>query len=368
MSGRSSRVSSVFLLSHPTMQDLAAKVSEECNRVVRGNTLSPDSRNNRRAVVLNDYLKWGHFSDSFPNIFIENVEELAGKDVIFFASFHIPGVIFEQLSAIYCLPGYLVRSFKLVLPYFPTGTMERVDIEGQIVTAKVLARLLSAIPLCSHGPAQILIYDIHALQERFYFGDNVIIRLESAIPVLIRRINELEDGSNVAIAFPDEGAFKRFHLAFESDDVCATAGLDNQKTGRNYAFPLIVCTKVRGKDDKRTVTIKEGSPAGKHVIIVDDLVKTGGTLLECAKALVAHGAKEVSIYVTHAVFPQESWKRFIPENLEPGHAIKHFWMTDSHPLSKEMLAYSPPFEVLSLAEQISSVLGMYDLRSASISH
>jgi len=57
--------------------------------------------------------------------------------VILLASFHSPAVIFEQLSLIYSLPRYLVRSFRLILPIFPTATMERVDKEGQVVTAKV---------------------------------------------------------------------------------------------------------------------------------------------------------------------------------------------------------------------------------------
>ena len=57
--------------------------------------------------------------------------------VILLASFHSPEVIFEQLSLIYSLPRYLVRSFRLILPFFPTATMERVDKEGQVVTAKV---------------------------------------------------------------------------------------------------------------------------------------------------------------------------------------------------------------------------------------
>jgi len=50
------------------------------------------------------------------------------------------------------------------MPYFPTGTMERIEQEGQIATAVTLATILSAIPLCSAGPTRIVIYDIHALQ------------------------------------------------------------------------------------------------------------------------------------------------------------------------------------------------------------
>jgi len=162
--------------------------------------------------------------------------------VIFLASFHEPSVVFEQLSLIYSLPRYLVRSFRLILPFFPTGTMERIDTEGQVrsgwvwscdgwefvlrsiamirtqwgqkmnqgilgnvssgvsdkffkykfvtdhptcslssciqvVTAKCMASLLSIIPFAARGPAQIFIFDIHALQERFYFSDQVIPRL-----------------------------------------------------------------------------------------------------------------------------------------------------------------------------------------------
>lgn len=93
------------------------------------------------------------------------------------------------------LPRYCARSLVVVLPYFPTGTMERVDegmhtfarvhvakrmrgcsrvvrryvglVEGQIATAMSLARLLSSIPPLGEGPAKVLIYDIHALGERY---------------------------------------------------------------------------------------------------------------------------------------------------------------------------------------------------------
>ena len=66
--------------------------------------------------------------------------------VILLVSFHSPEVIFEQLSLIYQLPRYLVRSFRLIMPFFPTATMERVDTEGQIVTAKVSCLLPFSFP------------------------------------------------------------------------------------------------------------------------------------------------------------------------------------------------------------------------------
>ncbi|KAJ0590283.1 putative ribose-phosphate diphosphokinase [Helianthus annuus] len=75
----------------------------------------------------------------------------------------------------------------------------------------------------------------------------------------------------------------------------------------------VVCAKVR-EGDKRTVWVKEGNPSGCHVVIVYDLVQSGDTLIECQKVLAAHGATKVSAYVTHAVFPKKSWKKFVHKN------------------------------------------------------
>ncbi len=82
----------------------------------------------------------------------------------FLASFSSPGVIFEQLSIIYALPRMFVSSFTLVLPFFPTGTLERMEDEGDIATAFTLARILSNIPISRGGPTSLVIFDIHALQ------------------------------------------------------------------------------------------------------------------------------------------------------------------------------------------------------------
>lgn len=66
----------------------------------------------------------------------------------------------------YSLPGYWAKSLTLVLPYFPTGTMERVDYEGQIATAKTLARMLSAIPLCANGKNHLSSHSLLMINSR----------------------------------------------------------------------------------------------------------------------------------------------------------------------------------------------------------
>ncbi|XP_052761515.1 uncharacterized protein LOC128204181 isoform X1 [Mya arenaria] len=355
----------VLLYAHPTMRTLAKQIALQCSLRAKMGTdshppetlnipqQSPEkkpklsfhrslSRGNllpgSRCVEYRDTIRWEKFQDGFPNLFIEDVHRMMGKDVIFLGSFHDPSVIFEQLSVLYMFPRYLARSFHFILPYFPTGTMERVDTEGQIATAKTLASMMSAIPLTARGPVQICIFDIHALQERFYFSDNIIPRLESAIPMLLETIIGLPDKDKIAVAFPDDGAFKRFHQFFPDYDT-------------------VTCVKIRD-GNTRIVKVKDGNPEGKHVVIVDDLVQTGGTLINCGKALVDKGATDVSAYATHAVFPNDSWKKFTDND---DFKFKNFWITDSIPHAVEISKHEP-FKLLSLCESISRMLMVYDLK------
>ncbi|KAJ4980811.1 hypothetical protein NE237_031648 [Protea cynaroides] len=208
--------------------------------------------------------------------------------------------------------------------------------EGDVATAFTMARILSNIPISRGGPTSLVIYDIHALQERFYFGDQVLPCFETGIPLLKHRLHELPDADNICIAFPDDGAWKRFYKQLQH-------------------FPMVVCTKVR-EGDKRIVRLKEGNPAGHHVVIVDDLVQSGGTLIECQKVLATHGAAKVSAYVTHAVFPKRSFERFTHKDDISEKAFTYFWITDSCPLTVKAIANKAPFEVLSLAGSIAEAL------------
>lgn len=299
-------------------EDLARKVAEQ----------SP--------LIQLQSINWRSFDDGFPNLFINNAQYIRGQHVAFLASFSSPAVIFEQLSVIFALPRLFVASFTLVLPFFPTGSFERMEEEGDVATAFTMARILSNIPISRGGPTSLVIYDIHALQERFYFSDHVLPLFETGIPLLKQRLHQLPDTDNVVVAFPDDGAWKRFHKQLDH-------------------FPMVVCAKVR-EGDKRIVRLKEGNPAGCHVVIVDDLVQSGGTLIECQKVLAAHGASKVSAYVTHSVFPKRSWERFIHKNDGSEKVFTYFWTTDSCPLTVKAIGNRAPFEILSLAGSIADAL------------
>eukprot|EP00285_Hemiselmis_virescens_P000774 CAMPEP_0173409698 /NCGR_PEP_ID=MMETSP1356-20130122/72811_1 /TAXON_ID=77927 ORGANISM="Hemiselmis virescens, Strain PCC157" /NCGR_SAMPLE_ID=MMETSP1356 /ASSEMBLY_ACC=CAM_ASM_000847 /LENGTH=334 /DNA_ID=CAMNT_0014371215 /DNA_START=126 /DNA_END=1127 /DNA_ORIENTATION=- len=291
-----------------------------------------------RGVFLGN-VTWAKFPDGFPNIFVHDVDKLKGCHVTFLACFDSAGAIFEQMSVLCSLPQYAPHSIKIVLPFFPVGTMERVDIEGEIATARTLARILSNVPPCRGGPMDLLIFDIHALQERFYFGDSVVPVLESAVPLLLRKLEvltaqtfdlETKEYQHFTIAFPDEGAYMRYHSMFPEHET-------------------IICAKVR-QGTKRIIKVKEGEAAGRHCVLVDDLIQSGGTLLECGKMLKGMGAVQVYAFCTHGVFPNKAWKKFV------GGPFKTVWVTDSCPKQTEDLKGVEPFEVLSLAPLIADLL------------
>jgi phosphoribosylpyrophosphate synthetase len=177
----------------------------------------------------------------------------------------------------------------------------------------------------------MITFDIHALQERFYFGDNITPCFETGIPLLLAELKKLPDASDIVIAYPDEGAMKRFHTFFEE-------------------FHEVVCTKVRKAND-RLVTLKEGEPQGKHVVIVDDLVQSGGTLIECGKVLLEKGAKKISAFCTHGVFPNDKHERFTGSDM-----FENFWITDSCPQTVTRVTGKKPFKILSLAGRIAQAL------------
>ena len=240
---------------------------------------------------------------------------------------------FEQMSLLIALPRQGVSSLDVIIPYYPTGTMERVNVSSNspnvIATAETMSHMLSCIPITKNGPADIHIIDLHTLQNRFYFGDNIRIHMDTAMNLLKDIITD-----DVVIAFPDDGAEKRFGDEFD----------------RN---PVIICGKVR-KGDSRVITVqreiripKDKSKRSKKVVIVDDMCQSGGTINECRKALVDYGFEEIFVFVAHGVFPNESYKHFMKGGKYEG--ITKFFVTNSIPKSTDRLKGLNPFEVIDLA-------------------
>jgi len=264
---------------------------------------------------------------------MEDEDALVGRDVAFLAAFETPLDSVVQRWVMNAFGPYQARSLTAILPYFPPGTMDRKEEEGDIVTAMSLARDLSVMPSGVSLKNRIAMWDVHNKAEwHFFKGTTCLPIMTSAIPLLLKRLEALPDKGDVSIVFPDEGAEKRFGNKFKG-------------------WPKIICEKKRD-GNRRIVVIKEGDPRNRHCLIVDDLMQTGGTQDECAKVLWSAAAKCISMYVTHLVAPNDAWERFITTD----YRLEHFMATDSCPwtVGKLMVGggYQQPFEVLSLDDLV----------------
>ena len=298
----------------PQMEDIRKDVFQKLNypqRVLESGYPPPINPLKSEVGQIN----WDEFSDGSPNNSFENPEAIKGSDVFFIADFENTDKVFNHLGPIYALPHYGAKSLTVFIPYFPTATMERVGEPGQIATAKTLMRMLNAIPPChGSGPARIIIYDIHSLAVQHFHGDGIIVELQSALPMFLKEIKNWIPEDKTVFAFPDEGAKKRFHTFFPN--------------------PCVVCIK----DEYRQIIIKENLNLipGNHVVIIDDMIRKGDTLDNCRLAIEEQGASAVSAYVTHGVFPEDSWTRFFDRLKLYRSDFSNLWVTDSCAMSRQL--------------------------------
>jgi len=281
------------------------------------------------------YINWDYFPDTWPNITFEPSDTLINKDLVFIMSVSKKEIFAEQLALLVALPRQLIHSLTIVIPYLGPATHERVNYSGQLATVEPILKILSScIPMTKTGPPIVRIYDIHALQIRFYPSDNITMKLTSAIPVLSNYLKTKKE--RYAIAYPDDGSYKRFNMFFKES-------------------PQVICSKIRDGDERKIIIRDRinwpeiNQPT--HVIIIDDLVQSGETLLSCAKALQSYQFNKISAYVTHAVFPNNAWRKFTTSNV-----ISEFIITDTNPEVSDVLFGIKPFVVLSIQSHLCQEL------------
>ncbi len=158
-------------------------------------------------------------------------EAVEHQDVTYIADFSEPKNFFSNYAMIRSLVDYYADKVRIIVPYFPVGTMERISKKGEVATARYFADLLSHIPAGRKEKTSIHTFDIHALVERFLF-DSFKVNAE-----LHTTLSLLDVKPETVIAFPDDGAAKRFHEAFPEN-------------------ASIICAKVRDGVE-RIITIKE---------------------------------------------------------------------------------------------------------------
>jgi phosphoribosylpyrophosphate synthetase len=302
-----------LILSCPEFDSLATNLSNSC-KFIKGNVY---------------FAKYG---DQTPKVFMDEltVKLLRGRKVYFLAYFSFNESsatnIMDQYMFMCSLASYGILELNIVLPYFPTGTMERIVGEGELGTGYYLAHLLNSIP-CGAYKNVLYVMDMHALCSRFFFHTNIRTVFITMMPKYLEHcgfINKdggpIEGNDDVSkfIVFPDDGAEKR------NKDLCKGSGVK-----------FITCSKKRSGDD-RTIEItgsiddlKSRIRAGKIIefYIVDDLVQTGGTLGETAKKLVETLHNEFSLeeHITISALTHIRTKCSIIKSL-----IESFVKYDSH--------------------------------------
>ncbi len=223
------------------------------------------------------------------------------------------------------------RSLILVIPYFGYSTMERAVRPGEVVTAKTIARQLSAIPRAARGN-WVLMMDLHSTGIVHYFeGDTVALELY-AEPKIVGAIERL--------------GLQRLCLA--STDMGRAKWVEAFANRLHAPVALIHKKRVSGSETRINAVV--GDVAGKDVVIYDDMIRTGGSLVQAAEAYVKAGANSVHALATHLVLPPGTVER-----LEAA-PLARVIGTDTHP-NHRLVEGRPRFEVVSVADLFADVVG-----------
>ncbi|GAB4194066.1 MAG: ribose-phosphate diphosphokinase [Thermoflexibacter sp.] len=222
------------------------------------------------------------------------------------------------------------RKLNIIIPFYGYSTMERAVKKGEIVTAKTRARLLSAIPQAYFGNRVIFI-DLHSEGIPHYLEGGIRAIHLYAKPIISTIATHLA-GKNFVLASTDAGRAKWVESL--ANDI-----------GVEAAF--VYKRRMSGSDTR--VTGVNADVKGKTVIIYDDMIRTGGSLLQAAKAYKEAGAEQIYVLATHGIFPNEAVK-----NLQMSNLIEKIVVTNTHP---QALALQSDFlQVVSVAGLISENL------------
>ncbi|UII29373.1 ribose-phosphate diphosphokinase [Fulvivirga maritima] len=200
----------------------------------------------------------------------------------------------EATLEIYDLASTIVslgaNSLRLVVPYFGYSTMERRVREGEVVAAKTRAKLLSNIPNSYKGN-RIFLFDLHTEGIPHYFESNiraVHIYCKSIVHDAAREYG----GDNFVMASTDAGRAKWVESL--ANDL-----------GVNAAFVL----KRRLEGDQTEISAVNADVHGKTVIIYDDMIRSGGSIVNAAKVYHEAGAEKIYVITTHGLFIKNGFER-----------------------------------------------------------
>ena len=258
-------------------------------------------------------------------ILVQIFENVRGADVFVIQPTCRP--VNENLMELLVIIDALKRAsawrITAVMPYYGYGRQDRKVQPRVPITARLVADLLTAA-----GVHRVVTMDLHAGQIQGFFTTPVD-HLYAA-PVLLQYFQERMLGDAVVVS-PDAGGVERAR-AFAKRLDTSLAFIDKRRTGPNEARVMNIVGEVEGRD----------------VIIVDDMIDTGGTLTQAVPALLEKGAKRIFASCTHPVLSGAAVERI------EGSALEEVVVTNTIPLSEGR--HSKKLSVLSVAPLLGEAI------------
>ena len=239
------------------------------------------------------------FSDG--ELYVEINENIRGNSIFIIQSISSPANdnLMELLLCIDALKRSSAKNITAVIPYFGYARQDRKVVPRTSISAKLVSNLITKA-----GADRVVTVDLHAGQIQGFFDipvDNLF-----ATPIFARHIRKKIKSKKIICVAPDVGGTERARAL-----------------GKLLNVGLAIVDKRRPKPGQSQVMNVIGDVKDKTCIIVDDIIDSGGTIVNAAKALKERGAKEVYVYITHGVLSGDAVKKI------KSSVIKNLVITDT---------------------------------------
>ena len=237
--------------------------------------LSKKIAQNLKLKLVNSNIK--RFADG--EIYAEINENIRGNSIFVIQSISTPANdnLMELLICIDALRRSSAKNITAVIPYFGYARQDRKVVPRTAISAKLVSNLIT-----NAGAHRIVTVDLHAGQIQGFFDipvDNLF-----STPIFSKHIKKYISNKNIICVAPDVGGVERARAL-----------------GKKLNAELAIVDKRRPAPGKSQVMNIIGNVKGKNCLLVDDIIDSGGTIVNGAKALKEKGAKDVYVYVTHGV-------------------------------------------------------------------
>tara|TARA_B110000211_G_C14076989_1_gene552572 strand:- start:1417 stop:2382 length:966 start_codon:yes stop_codon:yes gene_type:complete len=237
--------------------------------------------------------------------------EVEGKNAVVIGGTHNDRATLELYDLASALVRYGVESLSIVMPYFGYSTMERSVHHGEVVTAKSRARLFSSIPRSNKGN-KVYMFDLHTEGLPHYFESPLRAIHVYCKQIVIDACREY-CGTDFVLGSTDAGRAKWVESLANEMNV-------------NPAFIL-----KRRSGENTEVTAVNADVEGKDVVIYDDMIRSGGSIVNAAKTYKDAGAKNIYVITTHGLFVGGGL-----EKIKNSGMVEKLICTNSHPNTAEL--------------------------------